>query len=386
MTVITFVDFSESTAATIDMPVGIAAGDIAVLHDVAGDVVSPASVYPSGFTAIGTSQTDTSGGIFVRLNVSYKILSGSETTITGMSAGALATYKTLTVYRKTGSYSWNAPASVGAELLVAGGVASKSVVVGTAPLVVIGACWGSSGTLSLSPSADAAVGAEGQVGYKIYDSSPSNNTVSTSNLAGTLAISAFYISASPPSDGTATGTSTVTGAGVAFKTGAGAATGTATVAAIGASTASVTGIADGTSDVLGIGLSTARTDGTSAVASAALARGVRLSLNGDNRAAQIVRQHGRTMVLRRASEGTVIALVGKPVSSSVAAVDLTGSARQQMLRIKIGPTEIEGSSWTSPAPARDDIIDLGGRTRAVKNVRPIRHNGRVQLYELTLAG
>lgn len=145
MTVITFVDFSESTAATIDMPVGIAAGDIAVLHDVAGDVVSPASVYPSGFTAIGTSQTDTSGGIFVRLNVSYKILSGSETTITGMSAGALATYKTLTVYRKTGSYSWNAPASVGAELLVAGGVASKSVVVGTAPLVVIGACWGSSG-------------------------------------------------------------------------------------------------------------------------------------------------------------------------------------------------------------------------------------------------
>ena len=186
--------------------------------------------------------------------------------------------------------------------------------------------------------------------------------------------------------GTAAGATTVAGIGAPVFTAGGASSASATVAAIGASTASVTGIADGTSDVLGIGLSTARTDGTSAVASAALARGVRLSLNGDNRAAQIVRQHGRTMVLRRASEGTVIALVGKPVSSSVAAVDLTGSARQQMLRIKIGPTEIEGSSWTSPAPARDDIIDLGGRTRAVKNVRPIRHNGRVQLYELTLAG
>lgn len=106
----------------------------------------------------------------------------------------------------------------------------------------------------------------------------------------------------------------------------------------------------------------------------------------DNRAAQIVRAHGRSMVLRRSSEGTSIALVGKPVAGSASVVELGGTARQQQLRVKIGPTEIEASAWTLAYPLRADTLEYGGRVRAVRHVRPIRHNGTLRLYELTVAG
>lgn len=104
----------------------------------------------------------------------------------------------------------------------------------------------------------------------------------------------------------------------------------------------------------------------------------------DNPAAQIVREHGRLMTLRRSSEATQITLVGKPIPGSP--VDLNGTARQQQMRVKIGPTEIGASSWAQPWPLRTDTLEHGGRERSVLGVRTIRHNGAVWLYELTVAG
>lgn len=175
MTIITFVDYASSTTDTISMPAGIAAGDIAILYDAAFDTGSaPASVYPSGFTAIGTSQTSVSA-LGVRFNVSRKILTGSETTVTGMN-GAVAVEKLLLVFRKSGG-DWHAPGSISAEASALASVSDQTVTVGTGAMVVLGAVMGQSGfVLSMSPAADATK--QGDVsfeaGYKIYDSSPAD--------------------------------------------------------------------------------------------------------------------------------------------------------------------------------------------------------------------
>ena len=101
-------------------------------------------------------------------------------------------------------------------------------------------------------------------------------------------------------------------------------------------------------------------------------------------AARLVALHGETMVLKRASEATTITLKGKRLVGST--VDVGGSAVQQEFRVKVGPSELSSSAWTSKAPARHDSIVIDGRERSVLDVRPLGDAGTVALYELLVAG
>lgn len=189
--VISFVGYSESSASTISAPGGIASGDYGVIFDQAfnSSGVIPTSVTPTGFTAIGTSQTYTNGlSVSIRWNMSFKILAGTETTITGMSSASDT--KRMLVFRKT-TGTWGSASSVGNELAI-GGITSKTVTVGTAPLVIIG-CTPSS-TISMSP-AGTYVGASADMGYLIYQSGASNNTVDDGS-PGALCIGCFYVAVS----------------------------------------------------------------------------------------------------------------------------------------------------------------------------------------------
>lgn len=195
-----FHDSAMAAASSVSMPAGIAAGDLAVLFDFALDTSVPTDATPSGFTAIGTSQTSLNGGIGIRWNQSYKVLTGGETTVTGMSAFLVA--KNLLVFRVTGAGSWGAPASIGQEVGQYGGTmaSDKTVTVGVAPLVVLGCIFGgASGDLDMSPAATAEqnLDADSQgwlnSGYIIYNSAPSDNTVGSTDDAADLAVAAFYI-------------------------------------------------------------------------------------------------------------------------------------------------------------------------------------------------
>lgn len=196
-----FHNSATNADSSVSMPGGIAAGDLAVLFDFAlqsGSV--PADVTPSGFTAIGTSQTSLNGGIGVRWNMFYKVLAGDETTVAGLSDGILLG-KTLLVFRITGGGSWGPPGSIGQEVGQYGGTMAspKTVTVGAAPLVVVAAIFGgSSGDLDMSPAADAEqnldVSGNGYLasGYKIHNTAPSNNDVTSLDTGTMLAIGACY--------------------------------------------------------------------------------------------------------------------------------------------------------------------------------------------------
>lgn len=188
---------SSVESSTVSLPGSIASGDLGVLFDqvINGSSTMPTSVYPSGWTAIGTSQTASLSTVRVRFNMAYKVLDGTETTLTGMSD----TYsnKLVLVFRKLASLTWGSPASVGAEANLSG-PADKTVTVGTAPLIVLGAVMNTS-ALGMTPTQTATIsGASGaytqaQAGYIIYGAGAANNTITSSAGSGVYtAIGGFY--------------------------------------------------------------------------------------------------------------------------------------------------------------------------------------------------
>jgi hypothetical protein len=147
-----FIASSTSTTDTIDMPAGIAPNDIAVMVDFA---VSPAvSVTPTNFTLIGTVLGATN-----RCIKSYKVLTGSETTITGMN-GSTSNQKILLVFRnKPTSASFGVPTSV-AEESTTNKPADQTIAIGTSsPSVAIALYCGTGGgaTRGFTPAQDAEV-------------------------------------------------------------------------------------------------------------------------------------------------------------------------------------------------------------------------------------
>jgi len=106
-----------------------------------------------------------------------------------------------------------------------------------------------------------------------------------------------------------------------------------------------------------------------------------LSLN----AAYLIARYGETMTLRREGEGATISLKGKRIGGGL--VDGANSATQEQLRVRIAPTEIAASAWSSKIPsAATDSITIGGRERTVLDVRPLMEGEAVAMYELEVAG
>lgn len=102
------------------------------------------------------------------------------------------------------------------------------------------------------------------------------------------------------------------------------------------------------------------------------------------RVAAIIAEHGETMTLSREGEGTTISLKGKRIPGTTD--DVGGSANQQRFRVKIAPTELLASAWTSKVPSSTDTLTIGGRVRAVVDVRPLGDGETVALYELEVVG
>lgn len=102
-------------------------------------------------------------------------------------------------------------------------------------------------------------------------------------------------------------------------------------------------------------------------------------------AAAIIAEHGETMVLARASEASTVTLKGKRIPG--AADPVGGSAEQQRLRVKIAPTELLASAWTSKVPsAAGDTLTVAGRPRTVVDVSTLGDGDEVALYELEVVG
>jgi hypothetical protein len=182
---ISFVDkaFGTGSGASITVPT-IIAGDIGILidWDVTTGGTPPTSVTPSGWTAIGSSISNT-GSNSTRLNMSYKVLVSGDSgaTLTGMGA-ADDTSKTLQVFRKT-SGAWGSPSSINAQAVSGSATPSnQTVTVGTAPGLVI-AGWmdinvrTNSSNATFSPAADQFFDNGLTTAYKIFNAAAVNESV-----------------------------------------------------------------------------------------------------------------------------------------------------------------------------------------------------------------
>lgn len=196
---ITFFNSSSSSTTTITIPSSVQSGDLGIIFNLAISIgAAPGNVTPSGFTAAGTSQTSTGGGLGVRWSMWYKVLDGTETTLTGMSGNA-GQGATVAVFRKS-SGTWGTPGSVQNQAaLPAGTVTSKTVTVGTAPMFVIGALGGASGAPAFSPAqnADIELSTLVQGAYIIYNTGGSNVLIDSTDFSTTYSIGAFYVELAP---------------------------------------------------------------------------------------------------------------------------------------------------------------------------------------------
>lgn len=187
-----------SNAATVTVPATVQAGDVGILVDFIENGAT--GVTPTGWTQLA----DAADSTFQRIRVSRKILTGADAgaTVTGMSASN--NNKVLLVFRGTAAIasvaagSWNAQAT-------GGDPTSQSVTAsgGTPPLVVIGAAAINGGTAAFStasPAFDATVAtanADLLVGYKIYNSAPSDHTIDMNDLGTRNALASGYLACSP---------------------------------------------------------------------------------------------------------------------------------------------------------------------------------------------
>lgn len=101
--------------------------------------------------------------------------------------------------------------------------------------------------------------------------------------------------------------------------------------------------------------------------------------------ARIIAAHGETMTLAREGEATTISLKGKRIPGTTE--DVGGSAEHQRFRVKIAPTELLASVWTSKIPSSNtDTLIVASRPRTVVDVRPLGDGDTVALYELEVVG
>lgn len=127
---------ATSVGTTITGPAGITAGNLLVMVDLVWGGSSPTTAVPTGFSAISNVTNSNRRQI-----LSYKVADGTEAgaTLTGMTAGAFITRKSLICFRggkKITTASSNDPDGILTADPSAQTITSGS---GTAPLVVIGA-------------------------------------------------------------------------------------------------------------------------------------------------------------------------------------------------------------------------------------------------------
>jgi hypothetical protein len=154
VTSLAFHDDAYSSTDQITVPGTVQAGDLIILSDFSSDKVgAPSLVTPSGFT-----NWINVAGDFTRVAVSYKIATGSETTLTGMSEGFIDD-KILAVFRPDVAIT-TITASTPTTQITDGNPSAQNIVAtnGTLPLIAFGFYANNSGTINprtMSPAATA---------------------------------------------------------------------------------------------------------------------------------------------------------------------------------------------------------------------------------------
>jgi hypothetical protein len=191
VTFINFANGADTDEDSLTVPAAAQAGDLAVFFDSAAhDTTIPTAVTPTGFTNVVNTSLDPGRGY--RSMISYKVLNGSEVTITGMAAQAGSngvSLKTILIFRKANGIVSVVSSTFNGEM-TAGNPALQTVSASgqTAPLIVFGLCGHATGSTptaftTASPAFDdesfthGAFNLQRRIGYKIYNASPENHSI-----------------------------------------------------------------------------------------------------------------------------------------------------------------------------------------------------------------
>jgi hypothetical protein len=196
LTDLAHVDDAVSTGATITIPAGALAGDLAVLFDSAANTITgiPALVTPTGWTSDETRAAPDLN----RWNISHKILTASDpgAVITGMDGNT--DRKLMSVFRGSRPITLVTAADVFSDE-TSGNPASQTIdaAAGVAPLIVMGFVYGISGGdfSSAVPAFDAEYDggqAAVELGYKIYDTAPQDHTIDAADTGTQNFLASLY--------------------------------------------------------------------------------------------------------------------------------------------------------------------------------------------------
>lgn len=191
---LTFVDSAVSSGASITIPAAAQENDIAFLAD--ASQLGEDNLIPSGFTSLANASSESS----LRLRTSYRVLGAAPggTSATGMD-GDFTDQKIMLVFRPNQPASSIAIPTWGAEATQNNPSAQTVSASGqTQPLVVIGAA-ATSGSPAFSTASPAFDGTVTQglliVGYKVYNTAPSDHTIDMNDLGSRNVLESGYIRA-----------------------------------------------------------------------------------------------------------------------------------------------------------------------------------------------
>lgn len=198
------VGYAAVASTNVTVPVAAIAGDFAILFDACANTSGGAigSVVPVGWTSTVDTFTDT-GSWSMRSTVSYtKLTSAGGASISGMVNGT----KILMVFRPSSSIStivpstWNAEVASGnpaLQTVSASGVATPVLVFAWASLSEPGITYPTFSTETPSMTNLTRSGTAGQpdcrLGYTIYNTSPSNQSIDIGDGGGMNGLQSGYV-------------------------------------------------------------------------------------------------------------------------------------------------------------------------------------------------
>lgn len=192
---LTFLASAVSSSGSITIPAAAQAGDWAILFDAAGDTGTVPTAVPSGWTSLANTAASV-----VRMITSYRKLTGGGS-VTGMS-GAVQQRKIMLVFRPSTSIvtnvasTWNAEVTTGEPTLQtvsASGVAAPLIVFAFAAADISSAPVFTTETPSMTNLTRTGSNFSTRVGYTIYNSSPSNQSIDIADAAGIQGLQSGYV-------------------------------------------------------------------------------------------------------------------------------------------------------------------------------------------------
>ncbi len=201
--VVQYDDFASSSSSTIDITAYTANGTLCVLADTASNSTgsSITKVVPSGFTEVASLST-VGGGVGLIHTVSYKVLNGTETTLTGQNSSTNRKVAVFFAFTEGLITSATKSASVGSQIVNSSLLTQQSISTSgqSAPTVLFGT-FGTNvinNLTGLNPKdGELPVSAERcRVFYKLVNSGTQSAVMDGPTVSSTAAMTSFFITLS----------------------------------------------------------------------------------------------------------------------------------------------------------------------------------------------